>query len=459
MHDFTCGPMKHTLKLPTRLIARTALAVVGATVTTTALLGPAAPPAQADLQDSPKAVLDEAWQIVNREYVDGSFNKVDWKLVRQELIDSNYTNRDQAYTALRKVLERLNDPYTRFMDPKQYESLSNQTSGELSGVGIRLEVNEKTKILTVVEPIENSPASAAGIQSGDQIISINGKPTQGMTVEDASGLIRGKPGSQVTLEFSRSGARKTIGLTRRRIELKTVTAQVKQDGGRKVGYLQLREFSSHAADQMRRGIKTLLDQKVDGFVLDLRGNPGGLLQASIEISRMWMDRGTIVRTVDRKGNNEEITNNQSALTRLPLVVLVDNNSASSSEILTGALKDNKRATVVGSQTFGKALVQSVHALSDGSGIAVTIAHYYTPNGTDISSKGLDPDVRLDLTDADRKFLSANPQLIATMKDPQYAKAIATLDKLVAAQGSTRATKVLPPLNREATLIVPVKPAQ
>jgi carboxyl-terminal processing protease len=172
---------------------------------------------------------------------------------------------------------------------------------------------------------------------------------------------------------------------------------------------------------------------VDGFVLDLRGNPGGLLQASIEISRMWMDQGAIVRTVDRKGKSEELTNNQTALTKLPLVVLVDGNSASSSEILTGALKDNGRATIVGSQTFGKALVQSVHNLSDGSGLAVTIAHYYTPKGTDISHKGISPDIKLDLTDQDRKQLASNPKFLATPKDPQYARAISELEKIILAQ--------------------------
>ena len=183
------------------------------------------------------------------------------------------------------------------------------------------------------------------------------------------------------------------------------------------------------ADQMRRAIQDLGNQKVEGYVLDLRGNPGGLLQASIDISRMWMDRGSIVRTVDRKGNNEEIANNRTSLTKLPLVVLVDGNSASSSEILTGALKDNGRATVVGSQTFGKALVQSVHSLSDGSGLAVTIAHYYTPKGTDISHKGITPDVKIDLSDEQRQKLASNPKLVATKDDPQYARALATLQKV------------------------------
>lgn len=394
------------------------------------LFGPGLSRVRAALQESPKAVVDEAWQIVNREYVDGTFNQNDWQAVRTTLLNKNYTSREQAYVALRAALSKLNDPYTRFMDPKQYEALSNQTSGELSGVGIRLEVNDQTKILTVVEPIENSPALKAGIQAGDQILAIDGKQTKGMTVEDASNLIRGDVGTKVKLDIGRQGKTNlAFALTRARIELPTVRYSLRQEGPKRVGYIRLNEFSAHAAEQMRHAIQDLDTQKADGFVLDLRGNPGGLLQASIDISRMWMDKGAIVRTVDRKGNNEELAANRTALTKLPLVVLVDGNSASSSEILTGALKDNGRATVVGSQTFGKALVQSVHSLSDGSGLAVTIAHYYTPRGTDISHKGITPDIKIDLSDEQRQKLASNPKLVATKDDPQYARALVTLDKV------------------------------
>lgn len=416
------------------------IALCGGAVAATAalyLFGPGLGRVRAALQDSPKAVLDEAWQIVHREYVDGSFNKVNWEAERQKLLDKNYSSRQEAYAALRKTLEKLEDPYTRFMDPKQYESLSNQTSGEVSGVGLRLEINDKTKLLTVVEPIDNSPASRAGIQTGDHILSINGKPTKGMTVEDASGLIRGEAGTKVSLEIQRGEAQNlTLALVRARIELPTVRYSMRQIGKTRIGYIRLNEFSSHAADQMRKAIQELAKQSVDGYVLDLRGNPGGLLQASIEISRMWMDQGAIVRTVDRKGKDEEMTANQSALTKLPLVVLVDGNSASSSEILTGALKDNGRATIVGTQTFGKALVQSVHNLADGSGLAVTIAHYYTPKGTDISHKGIAPDVKVELTEADQKKLASDPKLVATMQDPQYANAVSELEKIILAQPNT-----------------------
>lgn len=425
--------MKHSSRLSPLLNAALFGGAIAAT-TMFSLLSPTfSSSVRASLDDSPKAILDEAWQIVYREYVDLSFNQVDWLAIRQELLSQDYSSQEEAYNALREALEQLEDPYTRFMDPDQYDQLTSQTSGELSGVGIRLQVDEATSSLAVVEPLPNSPAATAGIRAGDRILAIDGQSTEGMTVEDASNLIRGEVGSRVTLRIDRDGEEIfDLPLTRARIELPAVRHSLREEGGNRIGYIRLNEFSGHSAEQMHRAIQDLLSQGVDGFVLDLRGNPGGLLQASIEISRMWMDNGSIVRTVDRVGHSEEITANNSALTDLPLAILVDGNSASSSEILTGALKDNGRATIVGSQTFGKALVQSVHSLSDGSGLAVTIAHYYTPNGTDISHRGITPDIQIDLTDAQRQQLASTPTLIATESDPQYARAIDVLEETILA---------------------------
>ena len=406
------------------------VAMIGGAIATTAtvsLFGPAwTRSVRAALQDSPKAVVDQVWQLVNSEYVDGKFNQQDWLAVRKNLLSKEYSSKEEAYVAIREALQKLNDPYTRFMDPQQFETLTNQTSGEVSGIGIRMELNETTKRLTVLEAIENSPALKAGIKAGDEILAIDGKPTQQMKVDDASKLIRGKEGTAITLRLGRSGNNIDLKLTRAKIEVPTVSYNLKQEGNRRVGYIRLREFSAHASEQMARAIRNLNGQKVDSYVLDLRGNPGGLLQASVEIARMWLDDGGIVRTVNRQGFNEDMKANRTALTKLPLAVLVDGNSASASEILTGALKDNKRAVVVGSQTFGKALVQSVHELPDGSGLAVTIAHYYTPRGTDINHKGITPDIKLELSEAQERQLASNPQLIGTQNDPQYARAIAVL---------------------------------
>jgi carboxyl-terminal processing protease len=388
----------------------------------------------AALQDSPKSIVDEAWQIVNREYVDNSFNNVDWQATRQQLLSKNYTSKEQAYEAIRKALEPLSDPYTRFLDPEQFQALTSQTSGELSGVGIRMEVDDQTKILKVVEPIENSPAFKADIKAGDKILAIDGQPTQGMKIEEASAMIRGEVGTNVSLQLSREGKGVfDVTLTRAQIELPSVHSSVKQEGQIKVGYISLNEFSSHASEQMQRAILNLNEQNVDAYVLDLRGNPGGLLHASVEIARMWIESGEIVHTVDRKGGTQEFKANNSALTQLPMAVLVDGNSASASEILAGALKDSKRGVVVGSKTFGKAVVQSVHSLSDGSGLAVTISRYYPPSGIDINHKGIMPDVTLDLTSTQQQRLQTEPSLIGSNEDPQYKRAITVLETDVMAR--------------------------
>ncbi|WP_310419360.1 carboxyl-terminal processing protease CtpB [Chamaesiphon sp. OTE_8_metabat_110] len=392
-----------------------------------ATLLPLAASSIAASKDSPKAIVDEAWQIVNREYVDGTFNRLDWQKTRMELLKRNYKNRQEAYVAIRSTLKKLGDPYTRFLDPQQFQSLNNQTSGEMSGVGIKLEANPRTQQLVVAEAIDNSPASRAGIKAGDAIVAIDGKSTKNMTLEGAISLIRGEVGKSITLKIAR-GAKSPfdVPLIRAQIEVSSVFSEVKKEGALKVGYIRLAEFSSHSSEQMQKAIKDLNRQQVNAYVLDMRGNPGGLLQASVEIARMWLDNGTIVKTVDRKGGNENFRAVQGALTQLPMAVLVDGNSASASEILAGALKDNRRAQIVGAQTFGKALVQSVHSLSDGSGMAVTVAHYYTPNGTDIGHKGITPDVKVDLNSIEQKNLAESPSLLGSTQDPQYQRAISVL---------------------------------
>ncbi|WP_199248167.1 S41 family peptidase [[Phormidium] sp. ETS-05] len=379
------------------------------------------------LQDSPKAIVDEVWQIVNRDYVDGDFNKVDWQAVRVDLLSRDYSGPAAAYAAVREALSKLDDPYTRFLDPDQYQALTSKTAGELSGVGIKLGVNENQR-LVVVEPIANSPAAAAQLEAGDEIVAIDDRQTMGMKVEDASKLIRGPLGTTVKLRISRNGQGEfDVNLTRAKIEVAAVHYSLKEEGATKVGYIQLDEFSSHAPEQMLRAIGDLSAKGAQAFVLDLRGNPGGLLYASVEIAKMWLDGGTIVSTVDRKGDSIEfkaehhlgVAGSPPAF-KMPLAVLVDGNSASASEILAGALKDNSRATIIGTQTFGKALVQSVHGLSDGSGLAVTIAHYYTPNGTDISHKGITPDIAI------RPNSALTPQTVATKDDPWYITAVNNL---------------------------------
>ncbi|MBD0335316.1 MAG: PDZ domain-containing protein [Cyanobacteria bacterium Co-bin13] len=440
------------MNLSVRTLRLSPASLVGGAIASSllAITAPAlATSAQTPFQDSPKAVLDEAWQIVDQHYVDGDFNQVDWQAVRQSLLGREYTSQEEAYSVLRSTLRRLNDPYTRFLSPREYAELTEQTAGEVSGVGLRLRRDTQTSKVFITDVAEGSPAQQAGLQPGDQLLLVDSQTTDRITIEGISQRLRGEEGSQVTLTVSRNGtAPRTVILTRTLLEIPTVEYALKQQGNSRIGYIRLAEFNAHAAEQMERAITRLTEENVEGFVLDLRGNPGGLYQASITISRMWLQRGDIVQTIDREGHSDSIRANGTALTQLPLTVLVDGRSASSSEILTGALRDNGRATVVGSTTFGKALVQSLHGLSDGSGMTVTVAHYYTPNGTDLSRKGIVPDIQVELSDRQRQELFNNPVLLGTDADIQYLQAAQALEQTILSRSQPGA---VPGLNAPSQL--------
>ena len=384
------------------------------------------------ISDSPKEVMDEAWQIVFRDYLDttGNYSEEKWKTLRRDLLSKSYGNTKDAYEAIRGMLGTLDDPYTRFMDPREFKEMEIDTSGELSGVGIQLSLDKDTKELVVVSPIDGSPASRAGVQPKDVITSIDGKSTRGMTTEDAVKLIRGKVGTKVVLELRRGdGELVTVDLIRDRIELAAVDSSVNvAPNGTKVGYIRLKQFNANAAKDMRNAITELSGEGVSGFVLDLRSNPGGLLMASVEIARQWLDEGVIVSSSTRDGVSDVKRASGRALTQAPLVVLVNEGSASASEILSGAIQDNNRGVVVGKKTFGKGLIQSVRGLSDGSGMTVTIAKYLTPSGKDIHKLGITPDVNANLSKAQAQRLKFED--LGTRKDPQYRVAESELSKLL-----------------------------
>jgi carboxyl-terminal processing protease len=381
---------------------------------------------QAFFQESPKELIDEVWQLIDRTYVDATFNQVDWQSIRQEYLGRSYQSREDAYVAIREMLEQLNDPYTRFMDPDEFRDMQIDTSGELTGVGIQLSQDEETNELIVVSPIEDTPAFEAGILAQDVIVEIDGQSTEGMDVNDAVNLIRGPVGSEVTLTVRRNSEELDFLLQRDRIEIHPVRYSVQDSPQGDIGYVRLTQFSANASEEMRDAIEALEAEDVSGYVLDLRSNPGGLLYSSIEIARMWIDNGTIVSTVDRQGISDQEAANGTALTDRPLVVLVDGGSASASEILSGALQDNERAVLIGTQTFGKGLVQSVRGLGDGSGVAITVAKYLTPSGRDINQAGIAPDIVLELNEEQREALALDRTLIGTAADPQYARALEVL---------------------------------
>lgn len=418
---------KKGLILGTTAVAISTVAVTGAGIHLSQ--------SQALIQSGPKETIDEVWQIINYQYVDPTFNQTDWLKVRQEYVkNAAYKNQEDSYKAIREMLGKLKDPYTRFMNPEEFKNMQIDTSGELTGVGIQISADEKTGRLVVISPIENTPAAEAGILAQDLIIKIDGTDTKGMDVNDAVELIRGEQGSQVTLTIERNGKMQDYDIVREKIEIHPVKASIRDTELGKVGYIRLTTFNEYAARDMQKVIKEQEQANVVGYVLDLRSNPGGLLYASIDIARMWIDQGTIVSTVDRKGISDRESATNKALTDKPLVVLVDGGSASASEILSGALKDNKRATLLGTKTFGKGLVQSVRRLGDGSGLAVTIAKYLTPNGTDINKAGIPPDVVLKLDESQLKELyGGDRSKLGTQEDPQFAKALDILTKDIQAQ--------------------------
>ncbi|MCL2923628.1 MAG: S41 family peptidase [Trichodesmium sp. MAG_R04] len=421
---------KHGLILGATALLLTGVTVIGAGIHLSS---------QASLSNNaPKELIDQVWQIIDKTYVDGTFNQVDWKATRSEYLDKTYTSDEQAYDAIREMLERLGDPYTRFMNPEEFKNMQIDTSGELTGVGIQLTQDQDTKKLVVISPIEDTPAFDAGIQAKDIITKIDGQSTQGMNINDAVSLIRGPIGIQVILTIKRENQEIEFPIIRAKIEIHPVKYSQKESSLDKVGYIRLNQFSANAAREMQEAIDDLETQNVSGYILDLRSNPGGLLYASIEIARMWLDGGDIVSTVNRNGVTDRQKANNSSLTDKPLVVMVNGGSASASEILSGALQDNKRAILVGTKTFGKGLVQSVRGVGKNAGIAVTIAKYFTPNGRDINHEGIIPDVTISLTDLQKETLRQNRDKIGTIEDPQYAKALDILTKEIAAVQNNQA---------------------
>lgn len=368
-------------------------------------------------------LVSEVWRIVNRTYVDETFNHQNWAAVRQKVLEKPLTDSNASYTAIGKMLKSLDDPFTRFLDQEQYRSLQVNTSGELTGVGLQIALNPETGKLEVVAPIAGSPADKAGIRPRDRILKIEGVSTENLTLDEAATKMRGPSGSLVTLLIERDGEAETeIRLTRDRIALNPVVSDLRvSPEGTPIGYLRLTQFNANASTELAHAISSLEKKGADAYILDLRNNPGGLLQSGIEIARLWLDSGTIVYTVNRQGIQGSFEAFGPPLTTDPLVILVNQGTASASEILAGALQDNGRAQLVGETTFGKGLIQSLFELSDGSGLAVTIAKYETPQHRDINKLGIKPD----------KVISQDPinrDQIGTEADLQYQAAMELLKK-------------------------------
>ncbi|MBW4665458.1 MAG: PDZ domain-containing protein [Chroococcus sp. CMT-3BRIN-NPC107] len=363
-------------------------------------------------------LVSEAWRIVNRTYLDDTFNHQNWAAVRQKMLKQPLNDREAAFSAVQKMIATLEDPFTRFLRPEQYRSLQVNTSGELTGVGLQIALDVKTGVLEVVAPIAGSPADKSGIRPRDRITKINSTPTTEITLDEAAARMRGQIGSHVYLTIERVGEEnREIDLVRDRIALNPVVTELRYSPQNvPIGYIRLTQFNANATTELAHAISSLETQGANAYILDLRNNPGGLLQSGIEIARLWLDKGTVVYTVNRQGIQGSFEAYGSPLTRDPLAVLVNQGSASASEILAGALQDNGRATLVGETTFGKGLIQSLFDLSEGAGIAVTVAKYETPNHRDINKLGIKPD----------RLVKSEPitrEQIGTEADLQYQAAV------------------------------------
>lgn len=371
---------------------------------------------------SPTDLYDNVWRLINNKFVDQSNNQQDWAKWRHKYDNQIRTNED-AYVAINTMVASLNDPYTKFLDPKEFAEETSSIKGSLKGIGIQIAVKDGK--LMVIAPIEDTPAEKAGLQADDEILEIDGVSTKGITVDKAADKIRGKEGTQVTLLVKRKdNPPKKYIITRAEIEIKSISQKLPTDVKLPSDFCYIR-LSSFISRNAATEFGTILNNNKDkkGFIIDLRSNPGGLLTNAIYISDMFLDGGTIVSTVDRDGYKETQRASAGVYTKKPVVVLINKGSASASEIFSGAMKDNHRAVIIGEQSFGKGLVQEINKLPYESGINITIQKYLTPNGTDINKKGITPDIEVKLTEEDVK----------NKNDLQLKKAIEVLSKMTGGQ--------------------------
>jgi carboxyl-terminal processing protease len=358
-------------------------------------------------------LFTEVLDIVQRQYVD--------EVPPKELI----------YSAIKGTLRGL-DPHSSFLDPDSYREMQVETSGSFGGLGI--EITLKDDILTVVAPIDGTPAYRAGLHTGDRIVKIDGLSTKDMQLSDAVKRMRGKPGSKVTISVVREGwsEPKDFDIIREQIRVQSVKTVEMGDG---IEYLKLRQFQEQSPQDLEAALDKLSKNGMKALILDLRNNPGGLLTAAVEVSEKFIDDGKLVVYTEGRVRNQNMRFSAHAKRgygQMPMVVLVNQGSASASEIVAGALQDWGRATIVGTQTFGKGSVQTIIPLSDGSGLRLTTAKYFTPKGRSIHGKGITPDIIVEVpkepTPKERPLPSADP-MDDLKKDVQVQKALEVIKTL------------------------------
>ncbi len=316
------------------------------------------------------------------------------------LIESDYVeqveDKNVYLGAIKGMIGALGDPHTRFMEEEDFKQLQEETRGSFGGVGI--EVTQQEGALLVITPIDDTPAQKAGILPQDKIIEINGQSTEKMNIADAIKIMRGVAGSPVTLKIKRKTLKEPFNVTLIRELIKIQFLKSSFLEKEKLGYIRLSQFMGResTSSDFKRIIREFQDKKATGIIVDLRSNPGGLLDLSIDLSDLFLPEGKDIVSV--KGRGEKLirvyksTTSQDKILEIPMVVLLNNGSASASEIFAGAMQDNKRATILGNQSFGKGSVQNIYPLSHKTGVALTIQKYYTPSGVSIHKKGITPDI-------------------------------------------------------------------
>ena len=333
-------------------------------------------------------LFGEVLDKINKEYV--------------EEVDQS----DTMDAAINGVLQSL-DPYSSYMSPKNLEEMQTETKGEFGGLGI--EVGMEAGVVKVISPLDNSPAEREGVKAGDYIVKINDTQVQGKTLNEAVELMRGPVGSTLEITVRRVGLRKSLvfNITREIIQVASVKSEVLDE---KIGYIRLTSFNENSDDQIKKKIKEFKkNKKIEGYILDLRNNPGGLLGQAIKISDFFLDDGEIVSTKGRKKNENQkwFAREGDIINGKALIVLINKGSASASEIVAGALKDHKRAVLVGEKSYGKGSVQSIIPLKNRGAIRLTISKYYLPSGKSISEVGVTPDITVEEETDDFRILSEN----------------------------------------------------
>ena len=342
----------------------------------------------------------------------------------EELINAYYLDEidgqkveDTMYTGMVAGLE---DPYSVYYSKEELESMEESISGAYSGIGATLTQDPDTGELSVVSCFDGTPAQEAGLQPGDVITGWNGNSVEGMELSELVSKIKTDPEEQLTLEIERDGEILEVELTRREVQIPTVEYEMLDD---QIGYIRLVEFDEVTADQFKEALEDLENQNMKKLIIDVRNNPGGVLQVVCDMLDQLLPEGLIVYTEDKNGNRKEYTSDEEHQFTKPLAVLANENSASASEIFAGAIQDYGIGTIVGTTTFGKGIVQRTFYLSDGTGVKLTVAKYYTPKGHDIHKKGITPDVEIEL-DEELK----NQSSISHEEDNQLQKAIEVLQE-------------------------------